>query len=141
MKSFLYHFQINVSDVIVSNPFYKDLLGYLGYEITEEGDWGLMSTNINDKNHGDVLIIKTDAKYLPNKYHRKNIGLNHVCFGVSSKSDVDKFAEEFLKPRNIPTLYNTPKEYPEYTPGYYAVFFEDPDRVKLEVVYIPEFSK
>ena len=28
-------------------------------------------------------------------------------------------------------------EFPEYRPGYYAVFFEDPDRLKLEIVHIP----
>ncbi|TMI54977.1 bleomycin resistance protein, partial [Candidatus Bathyarchaeota archaeon] len=28
-----------------------------------------------------------------------------------------------------------PKEYPEYRKGYYAVYFEDPDRIKLEFVH------
>ena len=35
------------------------------------------------------------------------------------------------------SLYRTPREFPEYRPGYYAVFFEDPDRLKLEVVHLP----
>lgn len=25
--------------------------------------------------------------------------------------------------------------FPQYTPDYYAVFFEDPDRIKLEVAF------
>ena len=49
----------------------------------------------------------------------------------------DRFREEFLAPRRLPALYETPREFPEYRPGYYAVFFEDPDRLKLEVVHIP----
>jgi hypothetical protein len=32
-------------------------------------------------------------------------------------------------------LYGGPKEYPEYRKGYYAVYFEDPDRIKLEFVH------
>lgn len=31
---------------------------------------------------------------------------------------------------------DAPQEY-DYTPGYYAVFFADPDGMKLEVVYEP----
>jgi hypothetical protein len=34
-------------------------------------------------------------------------------------------------------LYEGPGEYPEYHRGYYAVYFEDPDRIKLEVAYVP----
>jgi len=34
-----------------------------------------------------------------------------------------------------PVLYGGPKEWQNYDPGYYAVYFEDPDRIKLELVY------
>lgn len=34
--------------------------------------------------------------------------------------------------------YDTPREFPEYTRGYCAVFFEDPDRLKLEIAYVPD---
>ncbi|HVQ74394.1 MAG TPA: hypothetical protein VMT79_02540 [Candidatus Binatia bacterium] len=69
--------------------------------------------------------------------HRKRPGLNHVAFGVSARADVDRFAREFLAPRGLATLYATPREFPEYRPGYYAVFFEDPDRLKLEIAHVP----
>jgi hypothetical protein len=42
-----------------------------------------------------------------------------------------------MAPRRLPPLYETPREFPEYRPGYYAVFFEDPDRLKLEIVHVP----
>jgi len=35
-------------------------------------------------------------------------------------------------------LYGGPKEYPEYSEGYYALYFEDPDRIKLDAVHIPQ---
>jgi len=70
-----------------------------------------------------------------NGYHRKNIGVNHLAFGVSKKEDVDKFYQNFLIPNGIKPLYNSPKQFPEYTEKYYAVFFEDPDRIKLEIVF------
>jgi hypothetical protein len=31
-------------------------------------------------------------------------------------------------------LYGGAKEY-DYAPGYYAVYFEDPDRIKVEVAF------
>jgi hypothetical protein len=34
-------------------------------------------------------------------------------------------------------ILDAPAEYPQYAPGYYAVFFADPDGLKLEVVYEP----
>lgn len=82
----------------------------------------------------DFWLIKTEEKYLPNNFHRKNIGLNHLAFRVESRGEVDQFTNDFLKTHGIPTLYGTPKLFPEYGPNYYAVYFEDPDRLKLEVV-------
>jgi hypothetical protein len=35
------------------------------------------------------------------------------------------------------TVLDPPTEYPQYGPDYYAVFFADPDGVKLELVYYP----
>jgi hypothetical protein len=60
-----------------------------------------------------------------------------VCFGVRERGDVDRFVAEFMRPRSIAPLYETPREFPEYRPGYYAVFFEDPDRLKIEVAHVP----
>jgi hypothetical protein len=68
--------------------------------------------------------------------------LNHIAFQAKSKADVDRLHSEFLVPRSIKVLYGGPKEYPEYSKhlehpeeGYYAVYFEDPDRIKLEFVH------
>ena len=48
-----------------------------------------------------------------------------------------QFDKKFLNKNNIPVLYKTPKLFPEYNKDYYAVYFEDPDRIKLEVAYYP----
>src|ERR1017187_9640176 len=61
--------------------------------------------------------------------------LGHIAFQVDSADMVDSFVDSFLKPRQIEKLYGGAKAYPEYTPQYYAVYFEDPDRIKVEVVY------
>jgi catechol 2,3-dioxygenase-like lactoylglutathione lyase family enzyme len=60
--------------------------------------------------------------------------LHHLAFHASNRQQVDSFFD-FLVENDI-TILDPPAEY-DYTPGYYAVFFSDPDGMKLEVVYEP----
>lgn len=131
MNSTLNHLGLNVSDK-KSFPFYKELLSYLGYELFEENEGSLAMIT---ESMG-VWLHETHENHKNVNYHRKGTGLNHIAFRVDSKENVDKFYNEFLKPRGIKTLYGTPKHFPEYTDKYYAVFFEDPDRIKLEVMFM-----
>ena len=59
-------------------------------------------------------------------------GLNHQAFHADSREHVDRLTVE-LRDKHVPVLY--PHKHP-YAGGedYYAVFFEDPDRIKVEVV-------
>ena len=133
MKTFLYHVQINVSDAGRSMPFYAALFAYFDYRtIMETRDLLGVSNGTTD-----FWMIETPREHRGERFHRKNTGLNHVAFGVAARDDVDRFVAEFMKPRGIAPLYDSPREYPEYRPGYYGVFFEDPDRLKLEVVHVP----
>jgi catechol 2,3-dioxygenase-like lactoylglutathione lyase family enzyme len=129
MKAHFYHIQLNVSTK--SLVFYRDLFAYLEYKVIDESEDYI---GVSD-GKTDFWIMKTEPKYETNNYHRKNTGINHIAFKVSSKVDVDTFCNEFLKPRNIPHLYDSPKLFPRYSPDYYAVYFEDPDRIKLEIVF------
>jgi glyoxylase I family protein len=133
MKASVYHVQLNVVDARVSVPFYRDLLGYFEYRVT------LGKPDLLGMSNGttDFWIVQTPEERASRRPHRKNPGLNHVALRVERRTDVDRFHDEFLTPRAVPVLYGGPREYPEYRPGYYAVFFEDPDRLKLEVVHIP----
>ncbi|HKZ06402.1 MAG TPA: VOC family protein [Methylomirabilota bacterium] len=133
MKARVYHVQVNVRDAAASLPFWKSLLGYLEYRVVHE------EAGVAGFSNGttDLWLMAADAPHRGAGFHRKRAGLNHVAFRVDQRGDVDRFRHEFLEPRGLPTLYGTPREFPEYAPGYYAVFFEDPDRIKLEVVHLP----
>ena len=133
MKASVYHLQLNVRDAAASIPFYRALLGYFEYRAIMETPDLLGMTNGTT----DFWIIGVPAERSTRAPHRKEPGLNHVAFRVAARADVDRVHAELLAPRGIAVLYGGPKEYPEYRPGYYAVFFEDPDRLKLEVVHIP----
>jgi catechol 2,3-dioxygenase-like lactoylglutathione lyase family enzyme len=132
MKATYHHLQVNVSNRNVSYAFYKKFSGYLGFEITWESSEYLCFSD----GKTELWLIPTDARFLRTKFHRKNTGLNHLSFRVKTKKDVDTFFKEFLQKNKIATLYESPKAFPEYTDKYYAVYFEDPDRIKLEVMFM-----
>jgi catechol 2,3-dioxygenase-like lactoylglutathione lyase family enzyme len=133
VKARVYHVQVNLRDAAVSLPFWKALLGYLEYQLVhEERDVAGYSNGTTD-----LWLIGIDPAHAGAGFHRKRVGLNHLAFRVERREDVDRFRREFLDARGVPTLYDTPRAFPEYSPGYYAVFFEDPDRIKLEVVHVP----
>lgn len=127
MKTTISHIGINLSDDEESFSFWKDLLTYLEFDLMLDG-------NHFDASDGHTFLCFSTTKqgYKETPFHRKHTGLNHIAFKVSSPEAVDEFVSEFLKPKNIPMLYGGAKEY-DYEPGYYAVYFEDPDRIKVEV--------
>ncbi len=129
----VHHFQIQVSNIQKSAVFYGELLGRLGFtqvlEMERMVEWQKEGTRI--------ILAQCPKRFLVDGYHRKRVGLNHIAFRVSSRAAVDELYRNFLLPKKIPILYSGPKEWKDYDPGYYAVYFEDPDRIKLELVYVP----
>ena len=129
----VHHFQIQVSDIRKSAKFYGELLSRLGFvKVFEtEGmvEWQMEGTRI--------IVAQAPKRFLANGYHRKRVGLNHIAFRALSREAVDEFYRNYLVPDKVPVLYGGVKEWPDYDQGYYAVYFEDPDRIKLELVYVP----
>ncbi len=60
------------------------------------------------------------------------MGLNHLAFHAASKAHVDEMTNR-LRAMQVPILYEN--SYP-FSGGrdHYAVYFEDPDRIKVELV-------
>lgn len=133
MTSRLYHLQINVSSAESARSFYRDLFRYLEWRVIHD-EGGVTAFSDGSVN---IWLIPTEGRFGGRGFHRKGTGLNHLAFRVERREDVDRFRSEFMAPRGMATLYGTPREFPEYAPGYYAVFFEDADRLKLEVVHVP----
>ncbi|HTY43802.1 MAG TPA: VOC family protein [Patescibacteria group bacterium] len=131
MNAKITHIQINVSDFEKSKKFYLEMFEVLGWKKLMEEE------NVISWTSGDFSfwMVETESRFRENRFHRKQTGVNHIAFKVNSKKEVDEFFNKFLLKQKNRVLYNSPKAYPEYTKDYYAVFFEDPDRIKLEVTY------
>ena len=65
-------------------------------------------------------------------------GLHHFCFRVVDEEAVERAARE-LAEAGVETT--EPRYYPEYGPDYYAIFFEDPDGMRLEVMNFRELRR
>ena len=128
------HLSIVVKDLKKSEIFYDKLLTYFGFRkvTSEENSYGWS----NGPNA--FWINQVQDSYKDKEFHRKNIGISHIAFRAVSKEAVDRFYKEFLLTNKVHVLYGGPKEYSRYHQGYYAVYFEDPDRIKLELMWMPK---
>lgn len=129
----VHHVDLVVSSIERSLPFYSELLGPLGYHTVSqvEGERGETIWYIGGP--GTTVGLR-EAQSDSGSYDRYSIGLHHLAFEASSRGDVDERAE-WLQAQGA-ELESEPQEY-TYIPGYYAVFFFDPDGLKLEIVHVP----
>ena len=79
-----------------------------------------------------LTAARQDTK--PARHDLLSPGFHHLAWNAENRDQVDEFYRLLVK--NGATALDAPAEY-DYEPGYYAVFFTDPDGMKL-VVQIPE---
>lgn len=114
------HISIRVSDYDKSRKFYAGLFGFLGFEVSE--DYGSTIGWTNGKTR--YWIAAADGR----KKHRiGDVGLHHYAFELRSRKDVDAL-QGYLEGQGVRIV--DPAD--EYYEDYYAVFFLDPDGLKLE---------
>ena len=130
----VHHVIVNVKDLDRSRPFYDWLMPRLGYATSwaQEGGVGFLSP------HGSFWIKAADPRFAADAFHKDRVGLCEIAFAAMSRDEVDALGHALVE-RGV-TVLHAPREYPEYVPGYYAVFFADPDGLKLELVHIPGFA-
>lgn len=117
------HISVRVSDFARSKEFYTKLFGFLGFKVLNEYDDAIGWTNGKTR----YWIGQADAQGKKRKYRIGDVGLHHYAFELRNRKDVDAL-EAFLK--KIGAAIVDPAD--EYYDDYYAVFFFDPDGIKLE---------
>lgn len=138
MKPVVDHIQITVRDMEVAVPFYDKLMPLLGFDpgqrtsaVIEEHEFYVV-----EYTHPLLAFAITSPRsaFRTDTINRRKPGaLHHLAFKAESRAEVDRLHEEL---RSIgATIVSSPREYPEYTPpGYYALFFKDPEGIKYEIV-------
>jgi catechol 2,3-dioxygenase-like lactoylglutathione lyase family enzyme len=120
------HVYLAVADLQRSEKFYDTVLGLLDFRKIDAPIGGeahrhyfnkVMQISIRPARSG------THDPYAP--------GLHHLCLQVADNEAVDKFARLL---RSAGIAITEPALYPQYADDYYALFLDDPDGIRLEVV-------
>jgi glyoxylase I family protein len=137
IRGALSHLDLTVGDLPRSVDFYDRVLGRLGYQRLDRVGAGAPCWAISDSSGGFFTIaLKPARRESSTRAHdRYAPGLHHLAFHADNRDEVDEM-HRFLIGIGA-TILDPPAEY-DYTRGYYAVFFADPDGIKLEVVFEPE---
>lgn len=137
MRGTIHHLDLTVRDPAASRAFYDAVLGFLGYRVSDESargvDWDLRDGE--DRFVASIGIVRASEEGAGRRHDRFSPGLHHVAWHATSRSEVDAMHD--LLVGIGATVLDSPTAYPEYGDGYYAVFFADPDGLKLELVHVP----
>ena len=130
----LSHIEINVSDYSKSIQFYDIILKPLG--------WERLVCTLDGTTYCDgflkIILCPTLDEHQLAGFHRKRIGLNHLALYATSKEEVDLYYQNVMRNNNILSLY---QDGADGDTNYYSVLFEDPDRMKIEVVFAPRYCE
>ncbi|MFD9628172.1 VOC family protein [Peribacillus muralis] len=127
-KGLLHHIELYVSDLERTVNFWGWFLEEMGYESFQEWESG-KSWRLGGMY---IVFVQAKARFLDVPYHRGRVGLNHLAFQASSRQQVDEVTRK-LEDRGISVLYADKHPFAGGE-NHYAVFFEDPDRMKVELV-------
>jgi catechol 2,3-dioxygenase-like lactoylglutathione lyase family enzyme len=120
------HIYITVSDLKRSEEFYDRVLLNLGFRKNAFSISGDPHVQYYNRHFGYVL--RPAKRRQPHDPYSP--GLHHFCLRVETSADVQSAARQI---RKAGVEVSEPKSYPEYAHDYVAIFFSDPDGVRLEI--------
>lgn len=135
MRGSIHHLDLTVKDPWASRAFYAAVLGFMGYREAAEYPRGFDYDLATPGGFCSIGVMKAEGPNAGRAHDRYSPGLHHVAWNAASRDDVDAL-HALLVEMGAPVL-DPPADYPRYGDGYYAVFFADPDGLKLEYVYNP----
>ena len=121
------HIYLSVSDFDKSERFYDSVMEALEFKKGNDPVNGEQHVHYFNKSM-QISLRPARVSVAFNPYAP---GLHHLCFQVPNKTEVDVAAKSL---KSLGVEVSGPKEYPEYAEGYYALYFNDPDGVRLEIV-------
>ena len=124
------HLVLSVGEFARSKTFYNKLLRFLGFKLKYD------HADMAGWSNGKTLfwIAQADAQGRKRKYRKGDIGFHHYAFELGSRQGVDELGAFLVQ--NGMKVVDPPDEY--YGRSYYAVYFTDPDGMKLEgMLYKP----
>jgi catechol 2,3-dioxygenase-like lactoylglutathione lyase family enzyme len=135
MRGAMHHIDLSVKSPEASRAFYEAVLGFMGYAVKDVHARGFDMDLRTAEGFCSIGIMRAEGPNAGRAHDRYSPGLHHVAWTAASREDVD--ALYALLQRIGADILDPPADYPRYGDGYYAVFFADPDGLKLEYVFKP----
>ncbi len=124
------HLSVSVADVERAIAQFDPILTALGLERTDGGN----GASWYAEGETELIVLPArDAASGPHEHGR--IGWQHLAFAVRSRAEVDRM--HALATDAGWTVVREPKEYPRFTPTYYASFVENADGIRIEFMHNP----
>lgn len=136
MRGLVHHIDLTVSNLERSRVFYDRVLGFLGYARADDHengtDWDWQGGGASAAPFHSIGILLARGEGAGRDHDRYSPGLHHLAWTADGREDVDRLHALLLEIGA--TILDPPADYPRYGPDYYAIFFADPDGLKLEFV-------
>jgi len=122
------HVFITVLDLRRSETFYDGVMKLLGFR---KGTGLIDGEPVIHYYNRCLQYSLRQASPGASGYNPLAAGLNHLCFQVKDAPTVDVAARDL---QSLGVAITPPQLYPEYATDYYAIYFNDPDGIRLEIV-------
>jgi catechol 2,3-dioxygenase-like lactoylglutathione lyase family enzyme len=135
MRGAVHHVDLTVKDPAASVGFYDAVLGFMGYRRVASHERGFDWDADGAEGFCSIGIVRASSDRPHDRY---SAGLHHIAWNAESRADVEALHRLLLEIGA--EVLDPPADYPRYGEGYYAVFFADPDGLKLEYVFKPRLA-
>lgn len=132
-----HHVTITVRNIDISEMFYDALMSALDFDVSKKykgyldfADMDVVEYIGKDFDFG-ICSPKNEFKS-ESVDSRKPGALQHFAFAAESRDAVDAVYDK-IKNLGVNILHNEARVYTKLGSDYYALFFEDPDGIRLEV--------
>jgi catechol 2,3-dioxygenase-like lactoylglutathione lyase family enzyme len=120
------HVILSVGDLARSRAFYAPLAALFGmHQVVDRDDYVYWV--------GGRTALGLRPAEGEEPFSQRRVGLHHLCFRARSREDVDRVHAALPVGTSV---LRAPEPGP-WVAGYYSLLFEDPDRIRIEVNYVP----
>ena len=132
----VHHVDLVVADIDRALRFYRGVLGPLGWHGLHRipGEHGETIHYLHGP--GSTVGLRQGPERDAGPVDRYRVGMHHLCLEAPSRDLLYDSAARIAELGG--TVSDGPRHFPEYRDGYHAVFFFDPDGIKLELAWTPE---
>ena len=128
----IHHVDLAVSDVERTLAFYLAVLGPLGMEEDCRYPSYRGSEEVVYLRAGEQLLGFRQADGGEHRYYE--VGLEHLALVVDARQEVE---DTYARCLELGVKVHFPPEEDRDLPGYWELFFFDPDGMRIEVAYFP----